>query len=78
LPREFTLPCLETIPPARQLLAALYDCIRHGHSHQYQQIPVALGDGVIFMMSLTGVDVGRSLRVVRDERSRRMSEGTCP
>lgn len=37
-----------------QLLAALFDLIRNGQAHQYQQTRVQLKDGVDFVIQLTG------------------------
>lgn len=70
LPRDFKLPNSNAADAPEQLLAALFDLIRHGQSHQYQQIPVDLNDGCRFEISLTGVNPGRSLREVRKEQAR--------
>jgi hypothetical protein len=57
---EFTLPFLGP-DPSGQLIAALFDLIRNGQAHQYQQIRVRLNDGTDFQVSLTGAEVGRIL-----------------
>jgi hypothetical protein len=54
---EFTLPYFGPNPSC-QLLAALFDLIRNGQAHQYQQIRVRLNDGVDFQVSLTGAEPG--------------------
>lgn len=47
-----------------ELLWALFDLIRNGQAHQYQQIFVDLTDGVDWQVSLTGADAGRHLQNV--------------
>lgn len=47
------------------LLWALFDLIRNGLAHQYQQIIVDLNDENQFYFTLTGPEVGRSLNAVR-------------
>jgi hypothetical protein len=54
-PAEFTLPSQSTTP-ACELLAALFDLIRNGQAHQYQQIRVELTDKKNFQFSLTGAE----------------------
>ncbi len=54
---EFTLPCSGPNPSA-ELLAALFDLIRNGQAHQYQQIRVRLSDGMDFQVELTGAEHG--------------------
>jgi hypothetical protein len=60
LPRadDFALPAAPTVPPERQLLAALFDMSRHGLSHIYQQTPVDLADGKQWQTTFTGVHPG--------------------
>jgi hypothetical protein len=41
-----------------QLLWALFDLVRHGGAHQYQQITAELQDGTYFGVSATGVVLG--------------------
>src|SRR5687768_2036614 len=56
LPREFELPSDPAQGPKdRQLLGALFDLVRNGHAHQYQQIVVDLTDGKYLAVSLDGV-----------------------
>ncbi len=57
---EFTLPSVGP-NPACQLLWALFDLVRNGQAHQYQQIRVRLNDGVDFQVALTGAEPGLSL-----------------
>jgi len=52
-PKDFRLPHVGS-DPASELIAALFDLIRNGHAHQYQQIRVQLNDGIDFQVSLTG------------------------
>jgi len=58
---EFRLPST-TSSPSHELLAALFDTIRNGQAHQYQQIRVELADGKSFQVSLTGAEYGAYLR----------------
>jgi hypothetical protein len=60
-PAEFRLPST-TKNPSHELLAALFDTIRNGQAHQYQQIRVELTDGKCFQVSLTGAEHGAYLR----------------
>jgi hypothetical protein len=55
-------------PQEAQLLWALFDLVRHGQAHQYQQIMVELNDGTIWGISLTGATAGRTLATVRAAR----------
>jgi hypothetical protein len=57
---EFHLPSQGPNPEA-QLIAALFDLIRNGQAHQYQQIKARLTDGRDFLFSLTGAEYGLSL-----------------
>lgn len=50
---EFRLPC-RPHNENNQLIAALFDLIRNGQAHQYQQTRVRLSDGVDFIIQLTG------------------------
>jgi len=43
------------------LLWALFDLVRHGLAHQYQQLLVQLNRGKNFLITLTGADFGRNL-----------------
>ena len=54
---EFALPSSGANPSA-QLLAALFDLVRNGQAHQYQQIRVRLSDGIDFQVALTGAEHG--------------------
>lgn len=62
---EFKLPFFGP-NPSRQVLAVLFDLIRNGQSHQYQQIRVRLSDGADFQVSLTGAEAGSVLGVATD------------
>jgi len=57
---EFELPSRGPQPQA-ELLWALFDLIRNGQGHQYQQINVSLADGAEFFVSLTGAEPGLNL-----------------
>jgi hypothetical protein len=50
------------------LLWSLFDPIRHGLAHQYQQIIVDLNDGHHCFVQLTGASAGRNLNNVRTTR----------
>ena len=58
--KEFRLPHVGPNPP-NQLLAVLFDLIRNGQAHQYQQIRVRLSDDIDFQVSLTGAEHGMFL-----------------
>jgi len=56
---EFALPASPTRGHGdRQLLWAMFDLIRNGQAHQYQQINVTLTDGKEFAVGLTGASQG--------------------
>jgi hypothetical protein len=57
---EFILPYIGSTS-GDSLLTALFDLIRHGLVHQYQQIVVHLNDEKHFYISLTGATYGRYL-----------------
>ncbi len=67
---EFTLPYYG-LNKERQLLWVIFDLIRNGQAHQYQQILVQLSDGMHFGISLTGPAFGRHLSKTIKSRSRR-------
>lgn len=52
---DFVLPYIGSTG-GNLLLWALFDLIRHGLAHQYQQLSVNLTDGKIFFISLTGAE----------------------
>jgi len=54
---EFQLPSVGA-DSSGQMIAALFDLIRNGQAHQYQQIPVLLSDGIEFRLGLTGAQHG--------------------
>jgi hypothetical protein len=56
-PDEFDLPSI-TSNPKRDLLRLLFDLIRNGQAHQYQQINVDLADAKELQIGLTGVEAG--------------------
>jgi len=47
-----------------ELLWVIFDLVRHGQAHQYQQIKVTLKDRVDFQISLTGAGISRHLELV--------------
>lgn len=47
-----------------ELLWVIFDLVRNGQAHQYQQMKVTLKDGVDFQISLTGAEMGRRLELV--------------
>jgi hypothetical protein len=60
--RDFELPSSPTKGPReQQLLWALFDLIRNGQAHQYQQINVSLPDGKQFKIGLSGAQYGLTL-----------------
>ena len=65
---EFSLPS----PDGRageQLIGALFELVRHGQAHQYQQIPVVLTDGKGFSFKLSGPGHGQHLRSLEQYRA---------
>jgi hypothetical protein len=56
LPNKFKLPAGPGAPPERQLLAAIFDLLRHGQAHQYHQMVATLGDRKLFGIQLTGAE----------------------
>lgn len=68
-PRGFELPSRAGCThPEQQLLWALFDLVRHGHAHLYQQTPVRLSDGTMFGVSLDGVERGSTLSTMTTEQ----------
>src|SRR5918994_6092409 len=65
--KEFTLPHLRN-KSGDLLLWALFDLIRNGLAHQYQQITVKLKGRRKFFIELTGAKEGRHLDTVRKSR----------
>jgi len=63
-PSDFILPH-DGNADGNLLLWALFDLMRHGLAHQYQQIIATLTDGKRFYIQLTGAEIGRSLSTVR-------------
>lgn len=68
-PKEFGLPSVSAANPERQLLWALFDLIRNGQAHQYQQIPVSLQDGKVFWVALSGAAYGFQLATAQSRRT---------
>ena len=60
---EFKLPYTNS-KKGDELLWVIFDLVRNGQAHQYQQIKVTLKDGVDFQISLTGAGIGRHLELV--------------
>ena len=58
--RDFMLPSLRG-EPRRELIGLLFDLVRNGQAHQYQQITVALSDGGEFFVGLSGAAPDRFL-----------------
>jgi len=54
---DFCLPS-QSSNPQSELIAALFDLIRNGQAHQYQQIRVRLTDAKDFQFCLTGAHYG--------------------
>ena len=67
-PRDFGLPSMTTVNPERQLIWMLFDLVRHGQAHQYQQIPVKLLDGKVFGIALSGAASGLELATAESRR----------
>ena len=66
-PIEFDLPVQSN--NKNNLLIMLFDLIRNGVSHQYQQIIISLQNGKNFCVSLSGADIGKSINLVKQSGS---------
>ncbi len=58
--KNFTLPSIDS-DPKRTLLAGIWDMIRNGQAHQYQDISVTLEGGGQWILMIRGVQHGVSL-----------------
>jgi hypothetical protein len=58
--KKFSLPNLGTAGDCA-VIAAIFNLIRNGQAHQYQQMTAVLSDGKRFAISLTGAEWGRAL-----------------
>jgi hypothetical protein len=67
-PKGFKLPWYQS-DKGDELLWVVYDLIRNGEAHQYQQITVDLKDNKVWAICLRGPKSKRSLNVVRSERT---------
>lgn len=71
MPAESRLPGFE-MPnlgaPKTQLLTFIFDLIRNGQSHRYQQISASLADGSIFAIALSGAHYGKFLDRLTNDR----------
>jgi hypothetical protein len=76
--REFELPSVTTSNPARQLIWTLFDVVRHGQAHQYQQIPVELLDGKAFWIALSGAALGFQLARAQSRRKEHLGYKNDP
>ncbi|HEY1339422.1 MAG TPA: hypothetical protein VGF59_18040 [Bryobacteraceae bacterium] len=56
LPKRFKLPAGPKVPANRQLLPVIFDLLRHGQAHQYQQMVARLADAKVFGIQLTGAE----------------------
>jgi len=72
--REFDLPHDHAVGKDRQLLAMLFELVRHGTAHQYQQITVELKDGYC-AVPITGTARGYTLDQAEQNRSRHLGHG---
>ena len=61
--KNFTLP-YKNSKEGDELLWVIFDLVRNGQAHQYQQMIVTLKDGVDVQISLTGAEIGRHLELV--------------
>jgi hypothetical protein len=67
-PSTFTFPGVGP-DPLKSLLCALWDLIRNGVAHQYQDITVTLSDGKHWVLGLQGVQYGWLLSEIAATRS---------
>jgi hypothetical protein len=63
----FILPHIGNVT-GNLLLWALFDLVRNGLAHQYQQILAQLSDGKYFLVTLTGADYGGYLSLANNPR----------
>lgn len=56
-PKDFCLPTLSG-DSSHELIGLLFDMVRNGQAHQYQQINAELSDGVEFFIGLSGAEQG--------------------
>jgi hypothetical protein len=83
---EFTLPCLGGKDGENLLLRLIFDLIRNGVAHQYQQPLVDLLNGEKFYITLIGPSYGNHLRGIRSpdyvscdiDRNDHISLKVCP
>jgi hypothetical protein len=66
-PRGFDLPYC-TQQPQKELLWHIFDLVRNGQAHQYQQIKVELYNKKSFIITLTGAAYGSFLKNSRNPR----------
>lgn len=76
-PRDFDLPYIGAGQSRDFLICALFDLIRNGLAHQYQQIVVHLRDGKDLGITLTGAAVGRSLTYIESSPRRSSNHLKC-
>lgn len=60
--RDYDLPCRSESSKGKELLWAIFDLVRNGEAHQYQQIVVNLADGADWAITLTGAEFDRHLQ----------------
>jgi hypothetical protein len=65
--KDFDLPSIDK-SKNDPLISCLFDLIRHGLAHQYQQIIANLKDKKDFVIKLTGPDFNRYLEYVKSSR----------
>jgi hypothetical protein len=68
-PQTFKLPGVGSADPRKSLLSAMWDLIRNGQAHQYQDLIVKLTDGKQWGLGLKGVKHGWPLSEVAAKRS---------
>ncbi len=66
-PKEFNLPHCTPLP-RKELLWHIFDLVRNGQAHQYQQIKVELSNKKSFIVTLKGADYGLFLKNSRNPR----------
>ncbi len=64
IPRQFALPTRGN--PKREMISLVWDLIRNGQAHQYQQRTLKLPSGEFFGIALTGPAHGNYLQKLRD------------
>ena len=78
-PKEFSLPTISG-DSSHELISLIFDMVRNGQAHQYQQINATLSDGVEFFIGLSGAEQDRFIdhTLLRGRPGDHLKPGTLP